>query len=291
MNILVTGGNGFAGKYITKALAKKGHTITATYRHSMPDSLLQGGKGVHYIRQELSQPIELEGSFDAIVHTACSRSGAVLSMEEYVRDNVDSARRIVEFATEKKIDTIVYFSTRSIYGTIFRLEVTEETDCINAGKYGMTKYIAEMIFQEADHINTLGLRTPGIIGPGAHDVWLVKMVEEIANGRDVSVSDFCTKNLVWLEDIAAFIEQMLFWSKEGKKYPYPVVNLACKQAISNLEMVQTIKERCHSKSNISVHEPDAGLFILNADKAFEMGFEPSAPMEIVNGYLDYYLKE
>lgn len=287
MNILVTGGNGFAGKHIAAALAQKGHTITVTYRHSMPDSPLQG---VHYIRQELSCSIELEGRFDAIIHTACSKSGAILSMEEYVRDNVDSARRIVEFASENKIDTIIYFSTRSIYGDICQQEVREESDCVNVGKYGMTKYIAEMIFKEANHINTLGMRTPGIIGPGAHDIWFVKMVEEIANGRDVSVSNFSTKNLVWLDDIVVFIEKMLLWSKAGKKYLYPIVNLACKQEIGNLEIVQTIKERCHSKSNISVCERDGDLFILNAEKAFEMGFEPSAPLEIVNRYLDYFLK-
>lgn len=73
MNILVTGGSGFAGNYISHYLADKGHIVTATYRsnYTFDDS-----EKIDYVKQELSQRIEINKKFDVIVHTACSRSGS-----------------------------------------------------------------------------------------------------------------------------------------------------------------------------------------------------------------------
>lgn len=283
MNILVTGGTGFAGRYICEYMVSAGNTVTATYRNQLPQKEMEG---LTYVRQELSEEICITGKFDAIVHTACSKSGEELSMEEYVRDNVDSAKRMVEFARKKGIKTIVYFSSRSVYGEIRQSEVVEEIDIINPSKYGITKGIAERIFSEADDLNTIGLRTPGIIGPGAHDIWLVKIVEKIINGEDVELSNFETKNLVWLEDIAQFICKLIEMSSNGQKYKYSVVNLACKEKINNVEIANIAKRRLGSKSKLIIHPPSPGLFLLNAEKAFEMGFEPSSPAQIINGYLD-----
>lgn len=283
MKVLVTGGTGFAGRFICEYMINAGYEVTATYRNHEPQKKIDR---IEYVRQELSEEIDIAGEFDAIVHTACSKSGAELSMEEYVRDNVDSAKRIVEFARKKGIKTIVYFSSRSVYGEIRQPEVVEEIDIINPGKYGITKGIAERIFSEADDLNTIGLRTPGIIGPGAHDIWLVSIVNKILKGEAVDLSDFDTKNLVWLNDISKFICRLIEESNNGEKFKYQVVNLACKETINNVEIASIVKRRFGSDSELIVHEPSSGLFLLNADKAFEMGFEPSSPTQIVNGYLD-----
>lgn len=284
MNVLVTGGTGFVGKFICEYMVNLGYEVTATYRNHKPQKNM---KGIQYVRQELSEKIDIAGKFDAIVHTACSKSGAELQMEEYVRDNIDSAKRIVEYARKNGVKTIVYFSTRSVYGEIRQSEVVEETDIINPGKYGVTKGIAEKIFAEAHDLNTLGLRTPGIIGPRAHDIWLVNIVNKILKGQDVEVSNFNTKNLVWLNDIARFICTMIEKSSRGGDFKYSVVNLACKDTINNIEIANIAKQRLESDSKLIIHEPSSSLFLLNADKAFEMGFEPSTPVQIINEYLDY----
>ena len=291
MKILVTGGNGFAGRFVSRFFADLGYEVTATYRTAKPENL--PGE-IRYVRQELSEEIAIDGDFDAIVHTACSKSGKILEMEEYVRDNVDSARELVRFARKKCIKTILFFSTRSVYGDIHRFDVDETTDIVNPGKYGLTKYIAEQIFQEAEDIQTVGFRFPGIIGPGAHDIWLVWLVEQIMKGKAVEVSNFETTNLVWMEDVSRFIHKLLKDADDGKAFKYPVVNLACSETINNVEIANLIKDRSCSKSKIKVAEaklaaPDVkdGLFRLNTARAREMGFESSSPRDIVNGYLNY----
>lgn len=281
MNILVTGGSGFAGSYITEFLAKRGYDVTATYRHTYPSI---EGSNIKYVQQDLSDNICISQKFDAIVHTACSRSGD--SIEKYIRNNIDTARQIVKYARRSEIKTILYFSTRSVYGEIQTLEVDESADIINPSKYGATKYIAEQIFQEAADLNTIGFRLPGIIGPGAHDIWLVDIVDKIMLGKDVEISDFESKNIVCIYDIAKFVEKLIIASVGGQVFEHKIVNLACDKAINNIEIANMIKKRFHSDSKILKKEPE-GLFWLNCDWARQMGFESSSPQDIVNQYLDY----
>ena len=283
MNILVTGGGGFAGKYISEYFAENGNNVTATYRNTKPYSKV---KGISYVLQELSNEITIDGEFDAIIHTACSASGKELSTEEYIRDNVDSARQLVKFANRKKIKVIIYFSTRSIYGEVRNKEVNETNDIINSDKYGLTKYLAESIFKEAEKIYTLGLRTPGIIGPNAHDIWLVDIVNKMVKGEKIQVTDFETKNLVWIGDIAGFINKLIKDAIEGEKFKYQVVNLACSEGVNNIAIIDKIKSRVKSKSEIVISKENSHLFVLNSDRAQEMGFVSLKPLEIVDKYLD-----
>lgn len=285
MRLLITGGCGFAGRFLSDYFMRKGHEVTATYRHDLPTSSING---VRYVKQELSDEIEIRGEFDAVIHTAVSRSGKILPITDYVRDNIDSARRIVDFAKKRGISTVVYFSTRSIYGQIRTEEVFENTDIISPDKYGETKYIAEQIFQEAGDIKTLGIRIPGIIGPGAHDIWLVDIVKKIANGCDIEITDYNTKNLVSIKDIALFAEKMIDYSLNGNEFKYKVVNLCCRDTINNLEIADMIKRRLESPSVIKIRSDTTGLFKLNTQRAEEMGFVSSSPKEIVNDYLDWY---
>ncbi len=287
MRILVTGGTGFAGRFIADYLAEKGYNTTATYRHGDPVD----PKGrITYVKQELSKPILLKETFDAIVHTACSHSGGGVRAEEYVRDNIDSARELVAFAKKRRIPTIIYFSTRSVYGEIRESEADESADIINPDPYGLTKYLAEKIFQEAEGIQSIGFRTPGIIGPGAHDIWLVDLVNRICRGEDIIVNDFDTKNLVYIGDVARFIEKLLLEAERGKSFKYSIVNLGCSESINNSEIAEAVKKRVHSNSGIEMKKPQNGLFVINSDKAQEMGFQSSAPIEIVNHYLDSIIK-
>ena len=47
MNILVTGGTGFVGNYVSKFLADKGHDVTATYRNHYP---MNASQRISYIK-------------------------------------------------------------------------------------------------------------------------------------------------------------------------------------------------------------------------------------------------
>ena len=208
----------------------------------------------------------------------------------HVRDNIDTAREIVKYAKKMHIPKIVYFSTKIVYGQASNPIISEDADIINPDMYGLTKRVAESIFSEDKDIQTIGLRTPGIIGDGAHDIWLKSIAEKIIRNEDVSVSDFETRNLVDIDDIAQFIYQLITDKRFDEGYPYSVINLACEKKIHNRDIAEIIKKVSGSSSTITTHKAEDGLFVLDENKAREMGFRSSDPQKIVKRYIEGLIK-
>lgn len=285
--ILITGGSGFAGRNLIYFFSKIPCEITATYRNHYP---MKPISGVQYLKQDLSTEISIEGEYDAIIHTACSRPNCNVSTLDYVRDNIDTAREIVKYAKKMHIPKIVYFSTKNVYGQASNPIISEDADIINPDMYGLTKRVAESIFSEDKDIQTIGLRTPGIIGDGAHDIWLKSIAEKIIRNEDVSVSDFETRNLVDIDDIAQFIYQLITDKRFDEGYPYSVINLACEKKIHNRDIAEIIKKVSGSSSTITTHKAEDGLFVLDENKAREMGFRSSDPQKIVKRYIEGLIK-
>lgn len=279
MKLLITGASGFAGCNLIKYFAGRGYDVTGIFRNTKK----QVKPPCTFIRQDLSKKIVIPGDFDAIIHTACAPGGDYQTCH---RDNVDSIQNLICFAREKNVQTIINFSTRSIYGEVREKEVFENTDIINPSYYGMSKYAAECLLRDANDIRGISFRLPGIAGPGAHNTWLTAIVEKFIRNEPVEISDFYTKNFVWIFDIASFIEKLLLVSSVGGVFKYNTVNLACRDGEKNVDIAEEIKRYTKSKSEIAIIPPGNDLFTLRADRAFEMGFEPHTPIEVVRLYLD-----
>ena len=281
MRILVTGAAGFAGKYIIRYLLNKGHVVTGLYRNNMPTDV----SGCRLFQQDISKKIELSDQFDAIIHTACAHPNKENTFHIFKRDNIDSMEQLINFAHKNLIHIIVNLSTKNVYGKTLENDIKEESDIANQDLYGLSKYAAECLLREADDIQGLSLRLPGLVGQEAHDIWLVKMVEKIKCGENVVVSDIVTRNFVWVEDLAVFVEKVIVDAVHQKNFLYNTVNLACLSGSSNVEIVETIKRRIGSSSRIIVQFPRFGAGNLDASKAFEMGYCSPTPLQIVNQYL------
>lgn len=285
MKVLVTGAGGFAGKNIIEYFLVRGHSVVGTYRNHKPFELET--KGCELVFQDLSEEINIEGTFDAIVHTAaCTHSATDCDFNSFKKANIDAVEQIIEFAKKRKIKNLIYFSSRSIYGEIREKEIFENSDIINPDAYGITKYIGEcMIRDVSNQINVISLRVPGITGSGAHNTWLVKTVSDCLANHDITISDFYTKNFVWINDIAVFIENLIIQGMNDEKFKYDTINLACKIGANNCDIINLIKQRTASQSKISIKKSGKGLFLLNADRAYEMGYQSLTVLEIVDKYL------
>lgn len=282
MRILITGAAGFAGRHIIKYLLNKGHVVTGLYRSHIPTDVSR----CRLFQQDISKEIELSDQFDAIIHTACAHPKKENNFHILKRDNIDSMEQIINFAHKKHIHIIVNLSTKNVYGKILENDIREESDIVNQDLYGLSKYAAECLLREADDIQGLSLRLPGLVGQEAHDIWLVKTVEKIKRGENVVVSDIVTKNFVWIEDLAVFVEKVIIDALHQKRFLYNTVNLACLSGSSNVEIVETIKRRIGASSRIIVQSPSFGAGNLDASKAFKMGYCSSPPLQIVNQYLN-----
>ena len=275
--ILVTGAGGFAGKHIAEYLFQQGYDVIGTVYHNVPEVSFP------IVKCDLSRAIVLEQEFDVIVHAAGSLPYRTTDFMEYKRNNVDVMQNLLDFAEGKGISRFIYLSTIGIYGEFRKPIIDEDSDRINPDAYGLTKYMAECMLKSVSGIESISLRMPGIIGPGCRGVWFSNTVEKFMHNEPVTIysPDFETKNFVWVNDLAEFVETLI----NAESWKYDVVNLACSQGASIREIVMKIKKLVESSSEISVADGNRPSFCLDASRAAEMGYRSLSPLEIVGAFI------
>ncbi|MBY5645115.1 UDP-glucose 4-epimerase GalE [Rhizobium leguminosarum] len=151
--ILVTGGAGFIGSHICKALSRAG-MIPVTY-----DNLSTGhADNVRWgplIRAELADVATLrrtlaEFSPDCVIHCGANAyvGESVEMPRKYYRNNVVGSLTLLEACLDQDIDRIVFSSSCATYGIPASLPIREESPQHPVNPYGRTKLIFEMALED-----------------------------------------------------------------------------------------------------------------------------------------------
>ena len=151
--ILVTGGAGFIGSHICKALSRAG-MIPVTY-----DNLSTGhADSVRWgplIRAELADAAALrrtlaEFSPDCVIHCGANAyvGESVEMPRKYYRNNVVGSLTLLEACLDQDIDRIVFSSSCATYGVPASLPIREESPQHPVNPYGRTKLIFEMALED-----------------------------------------------------------------------------------------------------------------------------------------------
>jgi UDP-arabinose 4-epimerase len=151
--ILVTGGAGFIGSHICKALSRAG-MIPVTY-----DNLSTGhADSVRWgplIRAELADAATLrrtlaEFSPDCVIHCGANAYvGESVDMpRKYYRNNVVGSLTLLEACLDQDIERIVFSSSCATYGIPASLPIREESPQHPINPYGRTKLIFEMALED-----------------------------------------------------------------------------------------------------------------------------------------------
>ena len=161
MIVLVTGGTGYLGRAIVRALAAAGHTLvifarTAT-RSGLPGRLVDGD-----IRDATAVERAAAGC-DAISHNAALVSIWRRRSQDFDEVNVGGLRHVVAAARRHRISRIVYTSS------FLALPPRDRETTIQANDYQRTKVLADRAADEALGDGAPIVRVyPGVVyGPGA----------------------------------------------------------------------------------------------------------------------------
>lgn len=151
--VVVTGGTGFLGSYIIKALVEKGHTVRAIRRGGklplwIPADILAK---VEWVEGDILDVLSLEDAFDGadtIIHSAAIVSFIKKDRRQMYQVNVDGTANVVNAALEKKVRRLVHISSVAALGrTTGGGHVTEEKKWeeskVNT-HYAKSKYKAEL---------------------------------------------------------------------------------------------------------------------------------------------------
>ncbi len=170
MRALVTGGGGFLGSGICRALRAQGHAVVSLQRSAAP-ALAALGVEVHAGDIGDAQVVSAAArGCDTIFHVA-AKAGHWGSHDEYFRANVSGTRHVLAACQEHGISRLVHTSTPSVVHAGGDLDGVDERAPYATrflAHYPATKTLAEQEVLAADGpaLATVALRPHLIWGPG-----------------------------------------------------------------------------------------------------------------------------
>ncbi len=214
MRVVVTGGTGFLGAHLARALAERGDEVTCL--DVAPGTpLLDGVDGVQIVRSDVGWWPELmrhlqEARPDVIFHSAGILSAfAEERPEAAYRVNATGTLNVLEAAKILGGIRVVFTSTVATYGSGIGATVDETTQQRPATMYGVTKVFGELLGDYYAHrfgIDFRGIRLASVIGPGrgpgGASAYSSLIVSDPARGRGfkVPVTEATTMPLIYVKD-------------------------------------------------------------------------------------------
>ncbi|MGO7543021.1 UDP-glucose 4-epimerase GalE [Rhizobium ruizarguesonis] len=301
--ILVTGGAGFIGSHICKALSRAG-MIPVTY-----DNLSTGhADSVRWgplIRAELADAATLrrtlaEFSPDCVIHCGANAYvGESVDMpRKYYRNNVVGSLTLLEACLDQDIERIVFSSSCATYGIPASLPIREESPQHPVNPYGRTKLIFEMALEDfaaaygirfaaLRYFNAAGADPDGELAERHHpETHLIPRALLAAAGRlerlDIFGTDYatedgtCVRDYVHVSDLAqAHLAAVNHLMAGGGSLS---VNLGSGRGTSVREILEAIYRASGREVPVNYRARRAGdppiLFANTARAKAELGFAP-----------------
>ncbi len=264
MNVLITGGAGYIGSYITSKMIAENNVIivdnlsTGHIDGVHPDAIFCKGD----IRDEdFLESVFSEHDIDVVIHMAAliSVAESIEKSLEYYEVNTEGTLKILKVMKKYNVDKIVFSSTAAVYGepTVNIIEESCETLPINP--YGKSKLYAEEMIQDfaiGDEFNFIIFRYFNVAGgskPGYDLSYMSSLIPKTLcsvrdngklyiNGNDYDTKDgTCVRDYIHILDLAdAHILAAEALYKENDCSG--VYNLGNGKGYTILEVVETTKK-------------------------------------------------
>jgi UDP-glucose 4-epimerase len=168
MKILLTGGTGFIGQHLARALVDNGYEVNCLARNPELTGRLPSNVNVFY--GDLSKNRELSkcmDGVDVVIHVAAQLGHYGIPRETYYEVNYRATVDLLEMAIEHRVSQFIFCSAPFVVGLGERLS-SEDAPYAPKGDYSESKVLAEKSIQEksAGKIHYTILRTSYVYGPG-----------------------------------------------------------------------------------------------------------------------------
>jgi UDP-glucose 4-epimerase len=207
MNVLLTGGAGFVGSHLVRALKAAGHrpvvfdTLEKGHRQAVGDAPLVQGS----VADEAALLAAFgEHSIEAVIHLAAyiEAGESVVRPDKYFRNNTIIGLTLLDAMRKGGVGKIVFSSTAAVYGTPRRVPIEEDDRLAPINPYGASKLCVEYMLQAyaaayglgvvaLRYFNVAGADPAGGIGED-HDpeTHLIPLVLQVPGGRRAEVKIF-----------------------------------------------------------------------------------------------------
>ncbi|MEV4329378.1 UDP-glucose 4-epimerase GalE [Streptomyces sp. NPDC049597] len=227
MTWMITGGAGYIGSHVVKALTEGGERVVVLDDLSTGDpARLPAGVPLErgsVLDRDLVDRVLRDHAVEGIVHVAAKKQvgESVERPLHYYRENVTGLQTLLEAAAEAGVRRFLFSSSAAVYGMPDVDLVTEQTECAPMSPYGETKLAGEWLVRAAGrahgmataslrYFNVAGAASAELGDPGIFN--LVPMVFERLDqglpprifGNDYATPDgTCVRDYIHVEDIAS----------------------------------------------------------------------------------------
>src|SRR6201987_4340281 len=281
--VLVTGGAGFIGRRVVRALLAEGHEVTVADLRAFP------GPDVRSVTGDLCDPGVPERAVspgtDVIIPLAPLTS-VLASVNDPVstyRLNVDATARLLEQARENEVGAFLLASTNAVTGNVGSAVITEQTVLRPLTPYGATKASAEMLLSA--YANSYGiagaaLRFSNVYGPGMgeKDSFIPRLMRAARDGEGVQVrgDGSMLRDVVHVDDVV----QGILTAWRGR-HNGPLI-LGSGTSVTVNEMVTTARKVTGAAipaENVPVGSGEMPAVVLDIAAATALGYRPAYDLE------------
>jgi len=301
MKILITGGAGYIGSHVAKALLEAN-------RHDVVilDNLCKGSMRAiealrkigefEFVQESLENTPAIEKlfkreKFDAIIHFAAFIEvfESTQNPLKYYLNNTANAMNLIALANKYGVKDFIFSSTAATYGEPDIPQVSEETPQNPINPYGRSKLMVEWVLKDAAaanpnfkygilrYFNVAGAASDGTIGQNyPNATHLIKVATQTIVGKRDKMSIFgddydtkdgtCIRDYIHVEDLASAHLAVLDYLQSGDS---AVFNVGYGTGFSVKEVVNEAKKVSGVDFKVEIAPRRAGdpaCLISNADK-------------------------
>lgn len=314
--ILLTGGAGFIGSHVTKALLERGDQVVIVdnfndyydpkLKHDRIKYLLGDHKNLKVMKVDITDYQAMEEifkkyKFDKVCNLA-AQAGVRYSLKNpfvYERTNILGFLNILELCRHYNIKNLIYASSSSVYGGNKEIPFSEQNRVDHPiSLYAASKKSNEEMAYAYHHlfgINCTGLRFFTVYGPwGRPDMSIFLFVKNIIRGKPIDIFNRgnMSRDFTFIADIVKGTVTAI-----NKCYPYEIFNLARGESVNLMDYIKEIGNNLNKpveKNMMPMQPGDVKITSADTSKARTMlGYEPRTSIsegvkEFVEWYKGYY---
>lgn len=226
MSVLVTGGAGYIGSHVVRALGLAGlpcvvvDDLSSGHREFVPDGVTFVDATI--LDADVVAKAMVEHEVEAVVHLAGYKYAGVSVQRPLhtYEQNVQGTVALLQAMQEAGLDKIVFSSSAAVYGTPDVDLVTEQTATSPESPYGESKLIGEWLLRDAArafglhhtslrYFNVVGSAVPALYDTSPHNLFPL-VIESLIDGRTPRINgvDYptpdgtCVRDYVHVADLA-----------------------------------------------------------------------------------------